>query len=112
MNHYSYIVNKNTIKWEYLWQKGEIWTVQNDFAAEEDLEICGFTSEPIVTAECISLFSFNDDYLNENDTNLTSNNETTRNINTSSKTTNNMMNFDVSSNDKKNYHLGFYYSFS
>jgi len=75
---------------------------KNDFAVEEDLEICGFTSEPIVIGECTSSFSFNDDSLNENYTNPTSNNETTRNINTPSKTTNNMMNFDASSNDKQN----------
>lgn len=29
-------------------KKGETRTAKNDFAAEEDLEICGFTSEPIV----------------------------------------------------------------
>ncbi|WP_341478166.1 hypothetical protein [Clostridium chromiireducens] len=37
----------------------------NDFAAEEELDVCGFTSEPIVTGECISSFSFDDDLINE-----------------------------------------------
>lgn len=37
----------------------------NDFAAEEELDVCGFSSEPIVTGECISSFSFDDDSINE-----------------------------------------------
>ena len=33
---------------------------KNDFAAEEELDICGFASEPVITGECISSFSFDD----------------------------------------------------
>lgn len=33
---------------------------KNDFAPVEDLDICSFSSEPIVTGECISSFSFDD----------------------------------------------------
>ena len=40
---------------------------KSDFDAEEDVDICSFTSEPIVTGECISSFSFDDDFIN-NDT--------------------------------------------
>ncbi|MFW2487761.1 hypothetical protein ACN077_04195 [Clostridium chromiireducens] len=38
---------------------------KNDFAAEEELDVCGFTSEPVVAGECISSFSFDDDSINE-----------------------------------------------
>jgi len=38
---------------------------KNDFAAEEDFDVCSFTSEQIVTGECISSFSFDDDCINE-----------------------------------------------
>lgn len=38
---------------------------KNDFAAEDDLDVCSFTSEPIVTGECISSFSFDDDSISE-----------------------------------------------
>jgi len=34
---------------------------KNDFAPEEELDICGFTSEPIAVGDCISSFSFDDD---------------------------------------------------
>nr|WP_312292415.1 hypothetical protein [Clostridium chromiireducens] len=34
---------------------------KNDFAPEKDLDICGFTSEPIAVGDCISSFSFDDD---------------------------------------------------
>jgi hypothetical protein len=54
---------------------------KNDFAAEEDLDFCSFTSEPIVTGECISSFSFDDDSIKENEPNVINNN---KNINTSS----------------------------
>lgn len=47
---------------------------KNDFAAEEDLDICGFTSEPIALGDCISSFSFDDDIISENI--ITTNNET------------------------------------
>ena len=34
---------------------------KSDFDSIEDLDICSFTSEPIVTGKCISSFSFDDD---------------------------------------------------
>ena len=34
---------------------------KRDFDSIEDLDICSFTSEPIITGECISSFSFDDD---------------------------------------------------
>lgn len=39
---------------------------KNDFASEEDIDIYSFTSEPIITGECISSFSFDDDSTNFN----------------------------------------------
>lgn len=57
---------------------------KNDFAAEEDLDICGFTSQPIPQGDCISSFSFDDDYLNENKIGVTADN---KNINTSFNST-------------------------
>ena len=39
---------------------------KNDFAAaEEDIDICGFSDEPIITGECIASFSFGDDSADE-----------------------------------------------
>ena len=34
---------------------------KSDFDSIEDIDICSFTSEPIITGECISSFSFDDD---------------------------------------------------
>ena len=48
---------------------------KSDFDAEENLDICCFTSEPIVTGECISSFSFDDDSINETKPNVTTNTE-------------------------------------
>lgn len=39
---------------------------KNDFAPDENEEILGFTSESIVTGQCISSFSFDDDTTAEN----------------------------------------------
>lgn len=38
---------------------------KNDFAPVDDLEICSFSSEPVINGDCISSFSFDDDS-NEN----------------------------------------------
>ena len=38
---------------------------KNDFAPEEELDISGFTSEPIAVGDCISSFSFDDDSIEE-----------------------------------------------
>ena len=35
---------------------------KNDFAAEEEVDVCSFTDEPIITGECIASFSFGDDF--------------------------------------------------
>ena len=71
---------------------------QNDFAAEEDLDVCSFTSEPIVTGECISSFSFDDDCINENKIDLITTNQNTKNIDTSPKVT---MDFNICSTDEQ-----------
>ena len=34
---------------------------KNDFAPEEDLDICGFSSDEKIPGTCIATFSFNDD---------------------------------------------------
>jgi len=60
---------------------------KNDFAAEEDVDVCGFTTEPIATGDCISSFSFDDDFINESKTDVTTNNENKINIDTSSNGT-------------------------
>lgn len=59
---------------------------KNDFAAEEDLDVCGFTTEPIDTGECISSFSFDDDSINEIKTDVITNNESKSTVNTSNGT--------------------------
>jgi hypothetical protein len=61
---------------------------KSDFDAEENLDICCFTSEPIATGECISSFSFDDDFINETKPNVTTNTENKINIDTSSIATN------------------------
>jgi hypothetical protein len=67
---------------------------KNDFAAEEDVDVCGFTSEPIATGDCISSFSFDDDFINESKTDVTTNNKNKINIDTSSNGT---IDFNISS---------------
>jgi len=50
---------------------------RNDFAAEEELDVCAFSDEPIITGECIASFKFNDDSVDEcngSDANLSTNN--------------------------------------
>ena len=74
---------------------------KSDFDAEENLDICRFTSEPIVTGECISSFSFDDDCINENKIDLITTNQNTKNIDTSPKVTNDTMNFNICSTDKQ-----------
>ena len=73
---------------------------KNDFAPEEDHDIVSFTSEPIVTGECISSFSFDDDYINE--TALITNNQNTNNIDTSPTTITNTVDFNISSTHEQN----------
>ena len=74
---------------------------KSDFAAEEDLDICSFTSEPIATGECISSFSFYGDCINENKIGLITTNQNTKNIDTSPKVTNDTMNFNIRSTDEQ-----------
>jgi len=74
---------------------------KNDFAAEEDVDICSFTSEPIVTGECISSFSFDDDCINENKIDLITTNQNTKNIDTSPKVTTDTIHFNICSTDEE-----------
>ncbi|MVX67000.1 hypothetical protein GKZ28_25430 [Clostridium chromiireducens] len=69
---------------------------KSDFDAEEDLDVCGFTSEPIVTGERISSFSFDDDYINEIKLDVTTNTENSSDVDTSSNIANNTTNFNIS----------------
>ncbi|EHI97676.1 hypothetical protein CDLVIII_0970 [Clostridium sp. DL-VIII] len=71
----------------------------NDFAAEENIDVCRFTSEPVANGDCISSFSFDDDSINENKTNFTIYNENMNNISTSSKAT---IDFNISSTTNPN----------
>ena len=38
---------------------------KSDFDYVEDTDICSFTDEPLITGECISSFSFEDDSTSE-----------------------------------------------
>ncbi|AWK52505.1 hypothetical protein DIC82_16535 [Clostridium beijerinckii] len=67
---------------------------QNDFAAEEELDVCGFSSEPIATGECISSFSFDDDYISETKPYVTTNTENKNYVDTSSNITNDLIDFN------------------
>jgi len=71
---------------------------KNDFAAEEEVDICGFSDEPIITGECIASFSFGDDSaiesheaaLNLSNNNIvTSESASTKTIDFNNSTTNN-----------------------
>lgn len=74
---------------------------KNDFAAEDDLDICGFTTEPIATGECISSFSFDDDSIDENKIDVTNNTENPSNVDTSSNITCDTVNFPIGPNNKQ-----------
>lgn len=67
---------------------------KSDFDAEEDLDVCGFTSEPITTGECISSFSF-DDSINEIKLDITTNTENSSDVDTSSNIPNDTVNFAI-----------------
>lgn len=68
---------------------------RNDFAAEEDSDVCGFSSEPIAAGECISSFSFDDNSINEIKSYVTTNTENKNNIGSSSTITNDTVNFPI-----------------
>lgn len=68
---------------------------KSDFDAEEDLDVCGFTSEPIVTGECISSFSFDDNSINETKLDVTTDNKNTSDVYTSSNITSDTANFTI-----------------
>ncbi|MVX64826.1 hypothetical protein GKZ28_14095 [Clostridium chromiireducens] len=72
---------------------------KNDFAAEEDLDICGFTAEPIATGDCISSFSFHDDTISETKPNIKTNTENKSNVYTSSNGT---IDFNITSTTDPN----------
>jgi hypothetical protein len=42
-------------------KKKTLQTPKSDFDSVDNLDICTFTSEPIIAGECISSFSFDDD---------------------------------------------------
>ena len=74
---------------------------KSDFDAEENLDICCFTSEPIATGECISSFSFDDESINENKVDLITTNQNIKNIDTSPKVTNDTIHFNICSTDEQ-----------
>ena len=61
---------------------------KSDFDAEEDLDVCGFTSEQLATGDCISSFSFDDDLIDENKIDVTTNTENINSIGSSSNIAN------------------------
>src|SRR5471030_1773120 len=73
---------------------------KNDFAAEEELDVCAFSDEPIITGECIASFSFCDDSAHEsNDATL---NLSNNNIATSESASTKTINFNNSTNSNIN----------
>lgn len=68
---------------------------KNDFAPEEDLDVSGFTSEPIITGKCITSFSFDDSSENI----IISKKQDS---NASSITADNTIDLNISSNSKDN----------
>lgn len=68
---------------------------KSDFDAEEDLDVCGFTSEPIAIGECISSFSFDDNSINEIKLDATTNTENSSDVDASSNIPNNTINFAI-----------------
>ena len=68
---------------------------KSDFDAEDDLDVCGFTSEPIATGECISSFSFDDDLIYENKIDVATNTENINNVGSSSNIANDTVNFTM-----------------
>ncbi|OOM07216.1 hypothetical protein [Clostridium saccharobutylicum] len=74
---------------------------KNDFAAEEDIDIYGFSTEPIITGDCISSFSFDDNSINETKPNVTTNAENKSNVDTSSNIASDTLNFAISPNNKQ-----------
>lgn len=74
---------------------------KSDFDAEEDLDICGFTSEPIATGECISSFSFVDNSINQIKLDATTNTENSSDVDASSNIPNNTINFAIGPNNEQ-----------
>ena len=75
---------------------------KNDFAAEEDLDVCSFSEEPIITGKCIASFSFSDDSTDKiNESAITiSNNNIAASESTSTKT----IDFNNSTTGNNNTH--------
>lgn len=72
---------------------------KNDFAAEEELDICGFSNNLILTGECIASFSFGDDSTDEN-------HESTLNLsNTSNVTSESASTETIDFNNTTNVHF-------
>jgi hypothetical protein len=68
---------------------------KNDFGAEDDLDICGFSSESITAGQCISSFSFDDDFIKETRTIITANTKNINNVGTSPIISNDALNFTI-----------------
>ena len=86
---------------------------KNDFAGEEDLDVCSFSEEPIITGKCIASFSFSDekaDKINEPAITLSNNNiaasesasTKTIDFNNSSSNNNTIARADTNTNDIDN----------
>jgi hypothetical protein len=69
---------------------------KNDFAAVEDLGVCGFSSESLTTGECISSFSFEID--------ITTNIDNSIHVDTSSNITNDAVNFAIDLDNEQILH--------
>jgi len=67
---------------------------KNDFAAEEVIDICGFSAEPIINGNCIASFSFGDNSSNES--NRSTANIENNNISASESIDTNTLNFNNS----------------
>ncbi|BCZ47243.1 hypothetical protein psyc5s11_33100 [Clostridium gelidum] len=87
---------------------------KNDFACEEDLDVCSFSEEPIITGKCIAFFSFSDDKadkINEPAITLSNNNihaselasTKTLDFNNSSINNNTIAHADTNTNDIDNF---------
>lgn len=71
---------------------------KNDFSAEEELDVCGFSSNPIITGECITSFSFDDVSADENPESVL--NLLNNNIVTSESTSTKTIDFNNTTNNK------------
>ena len=86
---------------------------KNDFAGEEDLDVCSFSENPIIEGNCIATFSFSDgttDKINESAINISNNNiaasesASTKTIDLNNSSSNNTtVHTDANTNDIDNF---------